>query len=93
MLGRAKYFEKNKKYNIALEIMSEMGVTHPSFLPGLIEKSKLHINCGDWEQALETIQKVLYDDRNNIQALWIYLFYLLSRESDIDQLMEKLDEL
>jgi hypothetical protein len=55
MLGRAKFFEKNKKFEVALEIMSEVGVCYSSFMPGLIEKSKLHINSGNWDQALETI--------------------------------------
>jgi len=63
MLGRAKLFEKMKKYDIALEILSEVGVTYKNFNPALIEKSKIHIFNGDWEQALETIQKVLVDDR------------------------------
>lgn len=48
---------------------------------------------GDWEQALETVQKVLVKDRQNVEALRIYSFYLLTRENDIDYVQEKLDEL
>lgn len=48
---------------------------------------------GDWEQALETVQKVLVKDRQNVEALRIYSFYLLTRENDIDYVLEKLDEL
>lgn len=55
MLGRAKVFEKMKKYDISLEILSEVGITYKNFNPALIEKSKIHIFNGDWEQALETI--------------------------------------
>ena len=55
MLGRAKVFEKSKKYDIALEILSEIGVSYKSFNPAFIEKSKIHIFNGDWDQALETI--------------------------------------
>jgi hypothetical protein len=55
MLGRAKVFENMKKYDISLEILSEIGITYKSFNPALIEKSKIHIFNGDWEQALETI--------------------------------------
>lgn len=55
MLGRAKLFEKTKRYDIALEILSEVGVCYPGFNPALVEKSKIHIFNGDWDQALETI--------------------------------------
>jgi hypothetical protein len=55
MLGRAKVFEKMKKYDIALEILSEISVSYKNFNPALIEKSKIHIFNGDWDQALETI--------------------------------------
>jgi|TARA_B110000285_G_C15081688_1_gene593862 tetratricopeptide repeat protein 21B len=48
---------------------------------------------GDWEQALETVQKVLVKDRQNVEALRIYSFYLLTRENDIDYVLEKLEEL
>jgi hypothetical protein len=55
MLGRAKVFEKVKKYDVALEILTEVSVTFKNFNPALIEKSKIHIFNGDWDQALETI--------------------------------------
>jgi hypothetical protein len=63
MLGRAKVFEKAKKYDVSLEILSEVSITFKSFNPTLIEKSKIHIFNGDWDQALETIQKVMIDER------------------------------
>lgn len=48
---------------------------------------------GDWEQALETVQKVLIKDKQNIEGLRIYAFYLLTRENDLEYVQEKLDEL
>jgi hypothetical protein len=36
---------------------------------------------------------VLIKDRNNVEALRIYTFYLLTRENDIDYVIEKLEEL
>jgi hypothetical protein len=63
MLGRAKVFEKAKKYDGALEMLSEVSVAFKNFNPALIEKSKIHIFNGDWDQALETIQKVMIDER------------------------------
>ncbi len=48
-MGRAKFFEKVKKYDIALEILSEITVSYKNFHPGLIEKAKIHIFNGDYE--------------------------------------------
>jgi len=93
MLGRAKVYEKMKNYNAALEILSETSVSHRSFLPVLIEKSKVHIFNGDWELALETIQTVLTEDKNSIEGFRIYIFYILSRESDPDLACTKIDVL
>jgi tetratricopeptide (TPR) repeat protein len=93
LLGRAKVFERAKKYDVALEILSETSLAFPTFNPALIEKSKIHIFNGDWDQALETIQQVLVEDRNNVEGLRIYIFFLLSRESDLELVVEKMGEL
>jgi hypothetical protein len=42
---------------------------------------------------LETVQKVLVKDKQNVEALRIYSFYLLTRENDLDYVSEKLEEL
>lgn len=93
LLGRAKFFEKNKKFGVAIEILSEIVVLYKTFVPALIEKAKVHIISGDWDQCLETAQKVLVKDRLNIEALRVYIFYLLSRESNIELVIEKIDDL
>jgi lipopolysaccharide biosynthesis regulator YciM len=55
MLGRAKIFEKTKKYDQALETLSEIAIQNKDFFPALLEKTKIHMVNGDWEQALETV--------------------------------------
>lgn len=37
--------------------------------------------------------KVMVDDKQNVEALRIYIFYLLSRESDLSTVIEKMDVL
>ena len=49
MLGRAKFFEKGKKYEDALETLSEVSVCFASFHPAIIEKAKCHIFSGEWD--------------------------------------------
>jgi len=84
MLGKAKVFEKQKKYDQALEALSEVAIQNQNFFPALLEKTKIHMVNGDWEQALESVNKVLVKDRNNVEALRIYTFYLLTRENDLE---------
>lgn len=89
LMGRTKYYQMNKKYGVSVEILTELSITYKDFVPALLDKSKLHIIQAEWDMAIETIQKVLYDDPRNIEAIKIYIFYLLSRENDPEQLDEK----
>lgn len=92
-LGKAVYYEKTKKYAVAIEIVTDISITYKDFTPANIIKAKLHIINAEWELVLETVQKVLYYEQYNIEALRIYIFYLLSREKDDEALTEKIDEL
>lgn len=56
MLGKVKVFEKVKKYDAAIQILSEACVCFPSFRPGFIEKAKIHISNNEWDQAQDAIQ-------------------------------------
>jgi tetratricopeptide (TPR) repeat protein len=93
MLGKAKVYEKTKKYDLALETLSEIAIQNKDFFPALLEKTKIHMVNGDWEQAVETVQKVLIKDKTNVEGLRIYCFFLLTRENDIEFVCEKLDDL
>lgn len=93
LLGKASYYEKTKKYAVAIEIITEVSIAYKDFIPANIIKAKLHIISAEWDLVLETIQKVLYYEQYNIEALRIYIFYLLSREKDHEALMEKFEEL
>lgn len=93
LLGKAKVFEKGKKYENSLEVLSEVTVCYPGFQPAIIEKAKIHIFNGDWDQAFEAITTVLAKDRTNVEALRLFVFYLLSRENDIEATLEKFDQL
>ena len=53
----------------------------------------MHIQNGDWDQAIENITMVSVKDKQNVEALRLYCFFLLARENDLDHLMEKFDEL
>ena len=93
MLGKSKVFEKGKKYEQALQVLSEASVMFPNSMPVVIEKSKIHMINNEWDQALDACQQVLYRDHNNIEGLRIYVFFLMTRESNDELVLEKLTEL
>ena len=49
MLGKARLYEKEKKYDLALEALNEISVQNKDFFPALLEKSKIHMINGDWD--------------------------------------------
>uniref|UniRef100_A0A670ZX45 Tetratricopeptide repeat domain 21A n=1 Tax=Pseudonaja textilis TaxID=8673 RepID=A0A670ZX45_PSETE len=53
MMGKAKYFMVHQNYSGALEIISQLVVTFPFFVPALVTKMKLHLAMQDWEQSVE----------------------------------------
>lgn len=55
MLGRAKVFEKAKKYEAGVEVLSEACVCFPTFLPAIVEKAKQHHYNGEFDQSLDAV--------------------------------------
>ena len=49
------------------------------FLPALVEKFLVLMAMGDWDQAVETAQRVLAKDQHNIEALRLIALFLLSQ--------------
>lgn len=93
LLGWAAYYEKKKQYPVAIEILTEIQINYKDFTPANNIKARLLIINADWDQVLETIQKTLAYEPNNIEAVWIYLFFLLSREYDSESVEEKFGDL
>ena len=93
LLGKAKVLEKAKKYEMGITVLSEASVVFPHFKPALVEKAKLHMLNNEWDQAVDAVTTVTATDKTNIEALRIYVFYLLARENDWEMQEEKLSEL
>ena len=93
MLGKAKIYERVKNFDSAIQVLSEACVCFPQFSPAMIEKTKLHILNNEWDQASDSIQQVVQNDRNNIEGLRIYVFYLMAREGDWENVEEKMNDL
>ncbi|XP_034257508.1 tetratricopeptide repeat protein 21A isoform X4 [Pantherophis guttatus] len=69
MMGKAKYFMVHQNYSGALEIISQLVVTFPFFIPALVTKMKLHLAMQDWEQSVEESKRILSKEPNDIDGL------------------------
>ena len=81
LLGKAVCLERTQQFAPALELLNQVVVGYPWFLPALVEKARLLLALDDWEQAMETAQRILAQDAQNIEALRLTVLFLLARES------------
>ena len=63
LMGRARVHQVKEQYNEALDQLNQVIVLYAWFLPALVEKFGVLMAMGDWEQAVETAQRVLAQDQ------------------------------
>lgn len=93
LLGKIKLLEIQKDYKNMVEYLNDLLVKVPRFVPGLIEKLKAQVLIGNWDDIVESVQRILLASPRNIEALRIWVFFSLAREASIDVAVEKLKEL
>ena len=79
-MGKAALHAQRGQHREALEALNQVIVLYAWFLPALVEKFLVLVATGDWEQAVETAQRVLSQDAHNIEALRLAAAFLLSQE-------------
>ena len=80
LMGKAALHAQRGQHREALEALNQVIVLYAWFLPALVEKFLVLVATGDWEQAVETAQRVLSQDAHNIEALRLSAAFLLSQE-------------
>lgn len=93
ILGKIKVLEILKDYKNMVEYLNDLLVKAPRFVPGLVEKVKAQVLIGNWDDIVESVQRVLLASNKNIEALRIWTFYALAREASYDVAVDKLKEL
>uniref|UniRef100_A0A8C5LIB4 Tetratricopeptide repeat protein 21B n=1 Tax=Jaculus jaculus TaxID=51337 RepID=A0A8C5LIB4_JACJA len=93
LLGKVQCLEKRQDYSGALETVNHIIVNFPGFLPAFEKKMKLHLALKDWDQAVETAQRLLLQDNENVEALRMLALYYLCREGDIEKATVTLEKL
>lgn len=54
---------------------------------------KLQLALKDWDQVVETAQRILLQDNQNVEALRMLALYHLCRDGDIEKAATKLENL
>lgn len=93
LLGRAKFQEMKKQYRKALDDLNMVIVSFPKFDPGLLEKARVLMIMGNWDEALSTAQRVLQRNPYSVDALRLICLYLLGQESKSDTTLRRLQDL
>uniref|UniRef100_A0A667H581 Tetratricopeptide repeat protein 21B n=1 Tax=Lynx canadensis TaxID=61383 RepID=A0A667H581_LYNCA len=93
LLGKAQCLEMRQNYSGALDTVNQIIVNFPSFLPAFVKKMKLQLALQDWDQTVETAQRLMLQDNQNVEALRILALYYLCREGDIEKAATKLENL
>ncbi|XP_014641369.1 PREDICTED: tetratricopeptide repeat protein 21B isoform X1 [Ceratotherium simum simum] len=93
LLGKAQCLEMRQNYSGALETVNQIIMKFPSFHPAFVKKMKLQLALQDWDQTVETAQRLLLQDNKNVEALRMLALYYLCREGDIDKAATKLENL
>jgi hypothetical protein len=70
-MGRAKYYDIKGDYEKAMDSLNTVTVLYSWFLPAVIEKARIAIKSGDWDQGIELARKVLDQDTYDIESLRI----------------------
>uniref|UniRef100_A0A3Q2H4W9 Tetratricopeptide repeat protein 21B n=1 Tax=Equus caballus TaxID=9796 RepID=A0A3Q2H4W9_HORSE len=93
LLGKAQCLEMRQNYSGALETVNQIIMSFPSFLPAFVKKMKLQLALQDWDQTVETAQRLMLQDNQNVEGLRMLALYYLCREGDIDKAATKLESL
>ncbi|XP_006869241.1 PREDICTED: tetratricopeptide repeat protein 21A [Chrysochloris asiatica] len=93
MMGKATYLMVQQNYSGALEVVNQITVASASFLPAFVLKMRLFLARQDWEQTVETGQRILEKDENNIDACQILAVHELAREGNMTKAVEHVKNL
>lgn len=93
MMGKARLFSIRNNYSSSLEVINEVVVAYPGFMPALVEKMRLQLALQDWEQTMETAQRAISQDSYCLEAVRMETLHLLCREGSYDEAAAKLGEL
>ena len=82
LLGSAKFKEFHDDYPGAISILNSLIVRYPKFSFPLVEKMLNQLAMKEWEQVLETANRIQSLDNNSLDAMKAKTFVTLCRDGD-----------
>ncbi|XP_076366451.1 LOW QUALITY PROTEIN: tetratricopeptide repeat protein 21B-like [Tachypleus tridentatus] len=93
VFGKAKFYEKNGSYILALELLGQAVARMHGFTPVLIEKMKMQLALGDWDQTLDSAHRALSQERQCLEAQRFLILHSICREGNYSQAASQLTDL
>ncbi|XP_020826210.1 tetratricopeptide repeat protein 21A isoform X1 [Phascolarctos cinereus] len=93
LMGKANYLMMQQNYSGALEVVNQITVTFFNFIPAFTLKMRLFLAQQDWEQTVETGQRILEKDENNIDAHQVLAVHKFAREGDVNEAINQVRNL
>ncbi|KAJ8603414.1 hypothetical protein CTAYLR_010601 [Chrysophaeum taylorii] len=91
-MARAHFFERTGRFELAMEQVDHV-VAVQLWIPALLEKSKLLILSGNWDQAFEVLKIILQQHSLNLMALRFVALHQIIRGADEASVLKHLTAL
>ncbi|XP_068984486.1 tetratricopeptide repeat protein 21B-like [Bombus flavifrons] len=85
LLGSAKYKQQQGDYTGAISTLNSLIVRYPKLCLPLVEKLCNQLALKDWDQVLETANRIMSIDSNNLDARKAHAFVYLCRDGNYNE--------
>lgn len=85
VFGKVRFQELQNDYEGAIGLLNQLVVRFPTFTPPLVEKMKNQLALMDWDQAIETANRILTADQHCLEALKVKVLALICRDGNYEE--------
>lgn len=82
LLGQVRYHQLNGDFEAAMAVLNRLAVAYPHLNVPLIEKMRTQLANWSWDHAMDTAQRILAIEANNIEALRTRCLILVCRDGN-----------
>ncbi|XP_056594035.1 tetratricopeptide repeat protein 21B isoform X2 [Triplophysa dalaica] len=83
LMGKVEFLMAKQKQPCALDIVNQIIVSHPDFVPGLNLKMRIFMSLRDWEQTEELARRILERDDQDLKALQMMAVIAAAKDGDM----------